>query len=148
MASRMGSNGTRPEGPPRPLPDEQIADESTSALARMLVERVGLLARKEVELAREEAREELRRGVTTGAFVGASGIAFVAALSCGLTTAILALGLVLNAIWVGVTATAIFLIAALGIGLVAAGEGRTLKPERSIRQARETARLLREPVTP
>jgi len=127
---------------------EDLERDSTFALARTLVDRMGLLAKKEIELALAEARLDKSRGVAIGAFAGASGIAMIASLCCGLIAAVLAIGLVFNPIWVALIGFALFGIVGLAFGAVGLAEGRELKPERTLRQARETAGMLREPVTP
>jgi hypothetical protein len=144
----------RPPGeqPPTPtaLPysESELHAAGTIELTRGLVERLGLLARKELELARREAKEDVRRGLVTGGLAGGAGVLFIAALCCGLVAAILALGHVLSPIVVALVGVGLFAVLGIAVTLITVAEGREVRPRRSIRQAQETVHMLRAPVTP
>jgi hypothetical protein len=129
-----------------PLSDEQIGEESTVTLARTLVERLTLLAKKEIELAREEARVDVKRGIAAGSLAGVSGVALIIALVCAVVCAILAIGRVFPPVWVAFIGAGLFAVLGVGLAMVTAAETRELKPERTMRQARQTIEMLREPV--
>lgn len=132
-----------------PLSEQALHQAGVTDLARTLAERMGSLAKKELELARAEARVELKRGLVAGGFFGVTGVFLAASLCCGLVCAILAIGKALDApIWVALFACCFFALLALGTGVATAQEVRGLKPERSLRQARRTANLLRHPTGP
>lgn len=131
-----------------PLSDGALRQAKTTDLARTLADRMALLAKKELELARAEARVELKRGLVAGGFFGVTGVFFVASLCCGLVCAILAVGKALDApIWVALFACCFFALLGIATGMATAQEVRGLKPERSLRQAKRTANLLRHPTT-
>jgi len=121
-----------------------LRDVGTVPLVRTLGEKLSQLARKEVELAREEARADLKRGMMAGGLAGGAMFAAMAALVCGLFAALTALGHVLPPIWVALAGMAVFGLVALAAGWAATAEGREVKPERSIRQAQETFKMLRD----
>lgn len=132
-----------------PLSEAEVHAADTIDLARKLVERAQLLVRSEIELARAELRTDVRRGLIAGGLAGGAGLCLVAALSCGLIAAVLAIGAaVLSPVWVGIVGAALFATLAVGLGLFAAGEGKSARPERSLRQVRRTAEWIRRPVTP
>ena len=134
---------------PGPLSEAEVRAASTVGLARTLLERAQLLVRSEVELARVELRADLRHGLMAGGLAGTSGVCFVAALCCGLVAAITAIGaVVLSTVWIGIIGAGLFALLALGLGLFAAGESRSARPERTLRQARRTVEMIRHPVHP
>lgn len=142
-----GPLSTKPESlSAQPLDEEALHDAKTLELARALVDRATLLARKEVELAQAEAREGIRHGVMAGSMAGTAGLCLGAALVCGLVAAISAIGAhVLSVVSVSLIGLALFVLLAAGFALVTVAEGRAMKPARSVRQARLTADLLRTP---
>jgi hypothetical protein len=125
------------------LDDEALARAGSVVLARTLFERLTLLAKKELELAQLEARADVRRGLVTGGIAGLSGVAFVSSLCCALVAAIISLSRVIPMLYAALIGACTFAVLGLGIALLAAAEGRELVPERSLRQARRTLRLLR-----
>lgn len=129
------------------LTEEALHAAKTTDLAKTLADRLVELARKEVELARAEARQDLRKGRRIGELAGTTAVLGVAALCCGLICLVLAIGLLWNPVWVALIGFGLFAALAAATALVAKSETEELKPERSIRQARETVHFLREPRT-
>jgi hypothetical protein len=123
---------------------------STFALARALVERLGLLARKEVELARVEARADARRGLVAGGLGAMAALALSAAVACGMIAAVEALGRVMPRWLAALAGALLFLAVGALFATLAAAEGRRARPDRTLRSARDTVRALQHPheVTP
>lgn len=130
-----------------PLSEEALHEAKTTDLAKTLADRLVLLARKEVELARAEAKQDLRKGRLIGELAGTTVIFAVSALCCALICIVLAIGLAWSPVWVALIGFGVFAILALATALMAKHETEELKPERSIRQARETVHFLREPLS-
>lgn len=124
----------------------ELTGMGTVEVARTLAERVAELGRAEVELARSEVQTEVkRRGLLAGGFAGITGLCFLSSLCCALVAAILAIGTALSPIWVAVVGACLFALLGVLAGYTVASEVRELKPERTLRQARATAALLRHP---
>jgi hypothetical protein len=125
-----------------PLETARLDGRGTIALARALASRLGLLARKELELAEAEGRLDARHGLTAGLRGGMALVAAAAALSCALWAVIDGLGHVMPA-WLAALLLAV-LFAGLGgvFALAAAREAREARPRRSLREARATLRML------
>jgi hypothetical protein len=119
----------------------------TLLLARALVERLGLLARKELELAQVEGRLDARHGLLAGVQGGIALVAAAAALSCGIVAAVAGLGHVMAAWLAALLLGALFIGLAGVFFLLAAREAKAARPGRSIREARATLHMLthREP---
>ncbi len=131
---------------PGSLAEHELEGMGTMEVTRTLAERVAQLARAEFELARQEVSADVKRkGLLAGGFAGLSGLCLVAALCCGLVAAILAIGTALPPVWVAVVGACLFALLAMGSGGALFAEVRGMKPERSLRQARATANLLRHP---
>lgn len=129
-----------------PLRDAELERLGTVEVARALLDRAAALGRAEVELARREVRGDVRKGILAGGFVGLSGICLVSSLCCALVAAILAIGAALPAVWVAFFGACLFALLGVLGGFTAAAEARSLKPERSLRQAKATAQLVRHPL--
>lgn len=130
-----------------PLDDEELHRKKTAELAKLLAERLAMLARKEVRLAREEARLDLRKATEGSEFAIAGMVLGVCALCCGLVFAILALGrAALGPMWIALIGFVLFALCAAAFGHEAFADLTHLKPLRSMRQARQTADLLRRPI--
>ena len=116
----------------------------TVPLAKALLERMSLLVRKEVELARAEMAEDLEHTKTAGGLGGGALAAGVGALCCGLIAAVEGLGLVMPRWLAALCLFALFLIAAAVLGGSAWKELRRARPERTLREAKATVRMLTE----
>ena len=128
------------------LSDEELHRLGLVELTRLLGERVGKLARAEIELARSEAKRDVHQGMVAGGLFGGSGVVLIAALVCGIDAALFALGRVWNPVWCALLGLAIFGILGVGLALVAAAEAKEARPRRSLREARQTLALLRRPL--
>ena len=118
-----------------------LEEESTFALARDLLDRVTLLARKEIELARAEMKVDAERGKTAGKLGGTAAVFGIAALSLALLTIVLALGYVMPAWLASLVGFGLF---ALGGGFLAAmtyQRAKEAQPRRSIREAQMTVKM-------
>ncbi len=120
-------------------------EAGTFELARELVDRVGELAHKEVELARLEGRAELHRGRIAGELGGAAALAGIAAMCCGLIAAVLGLSRVMPGWLAALCGVGIFGVAALLLGERTVKAARSARPDVLIHEATETAAMLKSP---
>jgi hypothetical protein len=135
-----------PRGEPLPpFTDEQLEAAGVGELARALAERGAALARAEIELARREATSALRVGRVEGGIAVLAGVLFTSSLCCGLVAAILAIGAGSNPALVALFGCALFVVLGAAVAAMAYVEARRMRPERSLRQAKATAELLRHP---
>ena len=110
---------------------EPERSRSTPDLLRHILEETKLLARAEVEVARQEVKAELNRGKSAGV---ALGIAFGLAL-CALTLLLVTVALALPMTdWV---ATLVVGLVVLFFAAIAAGVGSRLVPKKPMRRTKE-----------
>ncbi len=136
------ASGTRVDtpGPVPARPDPTLPDPTLGALVHDLTQQVPELIRSELRLAQAEVAEKGKRaGLGIGMFSAAGLLAFfgVAAL---ITTAILALALVLDA-WLAALLVALVLLAAAGV-VALAGKNQVAQatpamPERAVEGVKE-----------
>jgi hypothetical protein len=106
------------------------SDESASQLVREALDDMRVLARAEVQLAKEDVREDLRR-------VEGAAIGFGAAAACALL--VLVLLIVALVLAIGPSAIAALLVAAgfLGLGVVAGAVGYAAMPRKPLDRTRQ-----------
>lgn len=128
---------------------ERLVDRPAADLVKLLTEQVNTLVRAEMELARLELSEKGKRaGLGVGLLGGAGGMAFFGA-GVLITTAILALALVLPA-WLAALLVGVALLLMAGV-LALVGRTRIqgampLIPEEAVRGLRTDLRTLRAAV--
>jgi zinc transporter ZupT len=104
---------------------------------------MGALARKELELARIEAHVDARRGLVAGGLGGVAALA--GAIACAMIAAIGGLAAVMPRWLAAPGGCALFLAVAALFAALATVQARSARPERTLREARETVRALAHP---
>jgi len=136
-----------PTGPPAPLPPN--GDRKVGEMAFDVAERVSLLVREEVELAKVELSEKvgnLLRGSAVGIAAGIFALLGLAMLMHSIAWAINDILGVEGSVWIGFGIEALFWFITAGIaGLVAykaVQKGTPPTPEMAIEEAKETKATL------
>jgi hypothetical protein len=133
----VGPAGNRPE----------LESSSTAELISELVSQAGVLARKEIELAKKELHEDLRRRAGAAGQLGIAGVAGILTLNLLLVTAVLALTRAMPGWVAGLLLSAVTLVVALAMGI--SGWRRIKMPplERTRRTLKEDAQWAKESLT-
>jgi len=132
-----GPGGNRPE----------LESSSTAGLISELVSQAGVLARKEVELAKRELLEDLRREAAAAGQLGIAGVAGILTLNLLLVTAVLALTRAMPGWVAGLLISGATLVVALVMGI--SGWRRIKRPplERTRRTLKDDAQWVKESLT-
>jgi hypothetical protein len=132
-----GTGGTRPE----------LESASTAGLISELVSQAGVLARKEIELAKRELREDLRREAVAAGQLGIAGVAGLMTVNLLLVTAVLALTRAMPGWVAGLLVSGATLLVAVAMGLT--GWRRIKRPplERTRRTLKDDAQWAKESLT-
>ena len=133
----VGATGSRPD----------LESASTAGLVSELLSQAGVLARKEIELAKRELREDLRREAIAAGQLGIAGVAGLVTVNLLLVTVVLALARAMPAWVAGLLVSAATLVVAVALGL--SGWKRIKRPplERTRRTLKEDAQWARESLT-
>jgi hypothetical protein len=116
------------------LPERAAANLTTTELVKEITSQVGLLVRKQIELAKTELRADVKREVVTVRNFGIAALAALVGLNMLFVTGALALALVLPA-WL---AALIVAVAALLVAAIAAGVGWGRRLRRPMARSRQT----------
>jgi len=125
----------------------ELENASTAGLISELVSQAGVLARKEVELAKRELREDLRREAVAAGQLGIAGVAGLMTLNLLLVTAVLALTRAMPGWIAGLLVSAATLLVAVAMALI--GWKRIKRPplERTRRTLKDDAQWAKESLT-
>ena len=115
-----------------------LREESTFQLGRTLIDRLGLLAQKEMELARSEGKGDVEHGRAAGKLGAAALMAGCAALNSALIAAAFALRLVMRPWLAALIGCGLFLLITALLGALAFREVSRARPRRMIRVVRAT----------
>jgi len=137
VAPPSASTGSRPE----------LESSSTAGLISELVSQAGVLARKEIELAKRELHEDLRREAVAAGQLGIAGVAAIVTLNLLLVTGVLALARVMPGWAAGLAVSGATLIVTLAMGI--SGWKRIKRPplERTRRTLKDDAQWAKESLT-
>lgn len=132
-----GAAGARPE----------LQSSSTAGLISELVSQAGVLARKEIELAKRELHEDLRREAAAAGQLGIAGVAALLTLNLLLVTLVFALTRAMPGWAAGLLVSAATLIIALSMAIM--GWRRIKRPplERTRRTLKDDAQWAKESFT-
>ena len=124
-----------------------LESSSTAGLISDLVSQAGVLARKEIELAKRELHEDLRREAVAAGQLGIAGVAGILTLNLLLVTAVLALARVMPGWVAGLSVSGATLLVALAMGI--SGWKRIKRPplERTRRTLKDDAQWAKESLT-
>jgi hypothetical protein len=125
----------------------ELESSSTAGLISELVTQAGVLARKEIELAKRELHEDLRREAVAAGQLGIAGVAGILTLNLLLVTAVLALTRAMPGWVAGLLISAATLIVAVAMGI--SGWRRIKRPplERTRRTLKDDAQWAKESFT-
>jgi hypothetical protein len=124
---------------------ERVASQLTTAqLVKEIASAVGLLAKKQIELAKAELRADVRTEAFSIGGLGVAAVAALTAINLLLVTAVLALGLVMPAWLAGLLVTGVVLLFA-AIAATLSWRRRVRSPFVRTRQAlKEDIRIIKE----
>lgn len=122
---------------------DNLESAGTLEITRLLIERLELLAKKELELARSESKGDVRHGRAAGIFGAVGMLTSYSALACGLIAGVNALGQVMRA-WVAALLGCIFFVLLTAVfATLAWREVQRARPRRTLREARAALGLFR-----
>ena len=125
----------------------ELESSSTAGLISELVSQAGVLARKEIELAKRELHDDLRREAVAAGQLGIAGVAGILTLNLLLVTAVLALARAMPGWVAGLLISGATLVVALVMGI--SGWRRIKRPplERTRRTLKDDAQWAKESLT-
>jgi hypothetical protein len=142
----MSEHSTRPDTS-RTEPPSWAADLSAGELVGKLSEQSALLVRRELQLAQAEMQQKVKHVGVGAALFGASGVIALFGIGVLITTAILALDLVL-AVWLAALIVAIGLLVVAGasalVGKKQIARATPLVPERAVEGVKQDVATMKE----
>jgi hypothetical protein len=124
----------------------QQDDKSLGELVASATKDLSALVKGEVELAKAEIRQEVKAAAKGGVMLGAAGFSGYLALVFLSVAAAFAIGVPLTLGWGFLVVGGLYLLVAAALGLKGRSSLTAMgKPERTIRQAKETSAWARHP---